>query len=259
MINSHLLFLPPLSLFPGAMPTTDFSPGTGPIYSDGFECLGSEFSLLNCSHTNSSCSSKEEAGIFCEGRHIAAALVCDGLLWFYGCLVAPCPSQDVRLAGNTGYRSGRVEVCLDGSWGSICTDGWDLDDASVVCRQLGYSPYGKVHEKMVRLLLIVVNGVITSSWPFILACFVPGTCTSHACSLWTGAVPLTNYLTNTLTPLYIFGLNCTGNEESVFDCDYRTGPNPGDLCPLTADAAVYCQGLCMRVCVYTWVCKWVKD
>ena len=37
---------------------------------------------------------------------------------------------------------GRVEVCVEGRYNSICDDVWDYEDASVVCRQLGFSPYG---------------------------------------------------------------------------------------------------------------------
>ena len=79
------------------------------------------------------------------------------------CLAAPCDSGDVRLAGNTGYRSGRVEVCVGEQWGSICTDGWDPRDASVICQQLGHSPYGEEHEGSVNIAVDKLTALIIAA------------------------------------------------------------------------------------------------
>ena len=44
----------------------------------------------------------------------------------------------VRLSGSAFRDAGFVEVYRMGTWGRVCSDGWDFDDADVVCRQLGF-------------------------------------------------------------------------------------------------------------------------
>ena len=44
----------------------------------------------------------------------------------------------IRLMDGANEREGRVEVCMGGYWGTVCSDGWSEEDALVVCRQIGY-------------------------------------------------------------------------------------------------------------------------
>ena len=53
-----------------------------------------------------------------------------------------CINGDIRLEGSRNPLEGRVEVCYDGVWGTVCSDFWSRADAAVVCRQLGYSSFG---------------------------------------------------------------------------------------------------------------------
>ncbi len=50
---------------------------------------------------------------------------------------------DIRLVNGRTALEGRVEICYDGRWGTVCDNSWSAIDGRVACRQLGYSPFGK--------------------------------------------------------------------------------------------------------------------
>ena len=66
------------------------------------------------------------------------------------CFVEPtsvnCVEGSVRLVDGIIDNEGRVEFCVNGVWGSVCTDGWDKTDAHIVCTQLGHPELGQFKE-----------------------------------------------------------------------------------------------------------------
>ena len=50
----------------------------------------------------------------------------------------------VRLIGGFSVIEGRVEICFEGAWATVCDDFWNTAEASIVCQQLGYSSNGRI-------------------------------------------------------------------------------------------------------------------
>ena len=60
--------------------------------------------------------------------------------------MSECVSGNVHLLDGTDITNGRVEVCVDAQWVTVCGKGWTDEDAEVVCNQLGLPTIGK-HRK----------------------------------------------------------------------------------------------------------------
>ena len=118
-----------IALFPAQSEaiTTGFTNGEGVIWLDGVMCTGTESEILRCparplgSH---SCVHDNDAGVRCG-------------------ITPTCPQGAVRLQEGSTANEGRVEVCNNNIWGTVCNDLWGTPDAQVVCRQLGLPSSGK--------------------------------------------------------------------------------------------------------------------
>lgn len=149
-----------------------FGEGAGQVWLDNTQCTGSEEEILDCSTSTSgvnSCTHAQDAGVRCGNVPTQRSLLGRAKFHIEGkfsssvwqdfvephrtnpfmvlivvciLLLSGCREGNVRLIGGSTAREGRVEFCLNSMWGTVCGNGWDRVDASIVCRQLGFSSAG---------------------------------------------------------------------------------------------------------------------
>ena len=90
------------------------------------QCDGSELSLLECplSYLSPAISSPNDAAVVCQARST---------------VFSNCSYGDIRLVNGSNQLEGRLEICINNVWGTICSQGFTADDAETVCNQLELS------------------------------------------------------------------------------------------------------------------------
>ena len=129
-----------------------------------------------------------------------------------------CSEYDVRLVDGVTGNEGRVEVCVSGGWGTVCHDGWDTLDATVVCRQLGLPTVGTFVFNYNEIAAYVVLQSFSASQ----------------------AVNGGEFPANPSLPIAMDSVRCNGEETSLGDCVYR-GSNNLRSCSHMKDAGIRCS------------------
>ncbi|XP_062448977.1 deleted in malignant brain tumors 1 protein-like isoform X4 [Rhea pennata] len=144
-----------------------FGQGYGPFWLDRVHCTGREAALSECSAAPwgaHNCSRGQEASIVCA---------------------EPPP---LRLVNGSSHCTGRVEVLHNQTWGNVCAEGWDIQDAEVLCRELGCGvalSASKVTHFWRGLLWL--EGVNCSGMEDTLSACPAGSWGAHACAHREGA------------------------------------------------------------------------
>ena len=127
-----------------------FGRGDSVVILDSIGCIGTETKLIDCAAGTSIpsyCSLHHyDAGVTCIGKSVCIPQTYK-FINLCNAHTEPdnstmCTDGAIRLIGGVTTREGRVEICYQNQWGSVCDNGWGVSDSQVVCRELGFHVTG---------------------------------------------------------------------------------------------------------------------
>ena len=76
-----------------------------------------------------------------------------------------CSTGEIRLESKRtnatcGFITGKVEICENGTWKTICDPNWTVNDVKVACRELGYIDQGEILDQAVSIMHVMCCMII---------------------------------------------------------------------------------------------------
>ena len=96
-----------------------------------------------------------------------------------------CTHGSIRLVNGGVPNEGRVEICINSYWGTVCDDFWGDPDAMVVCNQLGYATQGLLNHLNVTTSKQGLHIFLHVMMTFVLYLCEYRSCFNGQCYLWT--------------------------------------------------------------------------
>lgn len=152
-------------------------------------------------------------------------------------LLGNCTDGDVQLVGGRNSKEGRVDVCVEGHWVTMCHDRWTHREAEVVCRQLHYltSASSNAHMYMFSYGGLIYRKAIWTLKKYVLCCFIWSVVCSHTVVVALTGRSFGHYQNE---DVYGFVAICDSDEARLGECQTDI-----EHCDSKESAGVICEGM----------------